>query len=52
MTQPTPTNLKARVKALEIENERRLDEIRQLIGIVRSQSETLQTLLDLVGDRR
>lgn len=52
MTEPTPTSLKARVKALEIENERRLDEIRRLVEVVRSQSETLNSILDMIGDRR
>ena len=48
----TPTSLKARVKALEAENERRLDEIRRLMSIVLSQSETLQMLVRNVGDDR
>lgn len=41
-----------RVDALEKENERRLDEIRRLLDLVRSQSETLQMLVGTVGDRR
>lgn len=44
--------LSERVKALEAENERRLDEIRRLMSIVLSQSETLQMLVNRIGDTR
>lgn len=44
--------LAERVKALEAENERRLDEIRRLMSIVLSQSETLQMLVRNIGDDR
>jgi len=44
--------LSERVKALEAENERRLDEIRRLMSIVLSQSETLQMLVRNIGDDR
>jgi hypothetical protein len=44
--------LSERVTALEAENERRLDEIRRLMSIVQSQSETLQMLVRNVGDDR
>lgn len=44
--------LAERVKALEAENERRLDEIRRLMSIVLSQSETLQMLVNRIGDTR
>lgn len=45
-------DLAERVAALELENERRLDENRRLVEVVRSQSETLQMLVGIVGDRR
>lgn len=38
--------LTKRVKALEAENERRLDEIKRLLALVQSQSETLQMLVN------
>jgi hypothetical protein len=41
-----------RVAALEAENERRLDEIKRLLALVLAQSETLQMLVDRVGDDR
>ena len=44
--------LSERVTALEAENERRLDEIKRLHEVVRSQSETLQMLVRNVGDDR
>lgn len=44
--------LAERVTALEAENERRLDEIRRLMSIVLSQSETLQMLVNRIGDTR
>lgn len=44
--------LSERVTALESENERRLDEIRRLMSIVLSQSETLQMLVNRIGDTR
>lgn len=44
--------LSERVTALEAENERRLDEIRRLMSIVLSQSETLQMLVRNIGDDR
>lgn len=38
--------LSERVTALEAENERRLDEIKRLLALVQSQSETLQMLVN------
>lgn len=45
-------DLAERVAALELENERRLDENRRLVEVMKSQSETLQMLVGIVGDRR
>lgn len=44
--------LSERVTALEAENERRLDEIKRLLALVQSQSETLQMLVNRIGDTR
>lgn len=53
MTDSKPRqSVSERVTALELENERRLDEIRRLVEIVRSQSETLNALMDMIGDQR
>jgi hypothetical protein len=41
-----------RITALEAENERRLDEIKRLLALVLAQSETLQMLVDRIGDDR
>jgi hypothetical protein len=41
-----------RITALELENERRLDEIKRLLALVLAQSETLQMLVNQVGDDR
>ena len=44
--QDNKPTLSERVTALEAENERRLDEIKRLLEVVRSQSETLQMLVN------